>query len=138
MADTSIADTSISDDRARTLATALQNFEKDGDAAAFAALFADDAVTQRFDARGERSGEVEQFWQEYRAQFQSISTTFYDVVEGGDRFALEWTSDATLADGRPIQYRGVTVIDLDGDTITKLSTYYDSAQFAAMPAKTAD
>ncbi len=133
-----MADTSISDDRARTFATALQNFEKDGDAAAFAALFADDAVTQRFDARGERRGEVEQFWQEYRAQFQSISTTFYDVVEGGDRFALEWTSDATLTDGRPIQYRGVTVIDLDGDTITKLSTYYDSAQFAAMPAKTAD
>ena len=131
-----MADTNISDDRARTFATGLQTFEKDGDAAAFAALFTDDAVTQRFDARGERRGEVEQFWTEYRAQFQSITTTFYDVVEGGDRFALEWTSDATLADGRPIQYRGVTVIDLDGEKITKLSTYYDSAQFAAVAAKT--
>ena len=57
------------------------------------------------------------------------------MVEGGDRFALEWTSEATLADGRPLQYRGVTVIDLDGEKITKLSTYYDSAQFAAVPAK---
>lgn len=131
-----MADTSISDDRARTFATGLQTFEKDGDAAAFAALFADDAVTQRFDARGERSGEVEQFWKEYRAQFQSVSTTFYDVVEGGDRFALEWTSEGTLADGRPLHYRGVTVIDLDGDTISKLSTYYDSAQFTAIPATT--
>lgn len=130
-----MADTNISDDRARTFATGLQTFEKDGDAAAFAALFADDAVTQRFDARGERHGEVEQFWQEYHAQFQTISTTFYDVVEGDDRFALEWTSDATLTDGRPLQYRGVTVIDLDGEKITKLSTYYDSAQFAAIPAK---
>jgi ketosteroid isomerase-like protein len=129
-----MADTNISDDRARRFATALQTFEKDGDVAAFAALFADDAVTQRFDARGERRGEVEQFWQEYHAQFESISTTFYDVVEGGDRFALEWTSDAVLADGRPLQYRGVTVIDLDGEKITKLSTYYDSAQFAAIPA----
>jgi ketosteroid isomerase-like protein len=131
-----MADTSISDDRARTFATGLQTFEKDGDAAAFAALFADDAVTQRFDARGERRGEVEQFWQEYRAQFQSISTTFYDVVEGGDRVALEWTSDATLTDGRPLQYRGVTVLDLDGDKIARLSTYYDSAQFAAVAATT--
>jgi ketosteroid isomerase-like protein len=130
-----MADTNISDDRARTFASGLQTFEKDGDAAAFAALFADDAVTQRFDARGERSGEVEAFWQEYRAQFQSISTTFYDVVEGGDRFALEWISEATLVDGRPLQYRGVTVIDLDGEKITKLSTYYDSAQFAAVQAK---
>ena len=131
-----MADTNISDDRARTFATALQTFEKDGDVAAFAALFADDAVTQRFDARGERRGEVQAFWDEYRAQFQSISTTFYDVVEGADRFALEWTSEGTLADGRDINYRGVTVIDLSGDTITKLSTYYDSAQFAAIPAAT--
>ncbi len=133
-----MADTNISDERARKFAAGLHDLDKNGDAAAFAALFADDAVTQRFDARGERRGEVEQFWTEYRAQFQSITTTFYDVVEGGDRFALEWTSDATLSDGRPIQYRGVTVIDLDGDTITKLSTYYDSAQFAAIPANTAD
>jgi ketosteroid isomerase-like protein len=132
-----MADTNISDDRARTFATALQTFEKDGDAGAFAALFTDDAVTQRFDARGERRGEVAQFWQEYRDQFSSISTTFYDVVEGGDRFALEWTSEAELSDGRPITYRGVTVIDLDGDKITTLRTYYDSAQFAATTARTA-
>jgi hypothetical protein len=36
-----------------------------------------------------------------------------------------------------LQYRGVTVIVLDGDKITKLRTYYDSAQFAAVPAETA-
>ena len=132
-----MADTNISDDRARKFAAGLHELDKNCDARAFAALFTDDAVTQRFDARGERRGEVEQFWQEYRAQFQSISTTFYDVVEGGDRFALEWTSDATLSDGRPIRYRGVTVIDLDGDKVSRLRTYYDSAQFAATTADTA-
>ena len=49
-----------------------------------------------------------------------------------------WTSDATLTDGRPLQYRGVTVIDLDGDKVSKLRTYYDSAQFAATTVTTAD
>ena len=131
-----MADIQISDDRARKFADALQTFEKDGDAAAFAALFADDATTERLDARGNRRGEVEQFWEEYRAQFDSISTTFYDIVEGGDRFALEWVSEATLTDGRPLSYRGTTIIDLDGDTITQLRTYYDSAQFAATTATT--
>jgi ketosteroid isomerase-like protein len=131
-----MADIHISDDRARGFADALQTFEKDGDAAAFAALFTADAVTQRFDARGERRCQVEQFWTEYRDQFDSISTRFYDVVESGDRAALEWTSDATLSDGRPITYRGVTVIDLDGDKISRLRTYYDSAQFAATTART--
>jgi ketosteroid isomerase-like protein len=124
--------------RARAFATALRTFEKDGDVAAFAALFADDAVTQRFDARGERRGEVAQFWREYRAQFGSVSTTFTDVGAGGDRFALEWTSDGTLTDGRPLQYRGMTVVDLYGDVITQLRTYYDSAQFAAAAATTSD
>jgi ketosteroid isomerase-like protein len=133
-----MADTPISDKRASTFATSLQTFEKDGDASSFAELFAEDATTQRFDARGERQGEVEQFWQEYRNQFESISTTFSNVVEGADEFALEWTSDTQLNDGRPLTYRGVTVIVLDGDKITKLRTYYDSAQFAAMPAETAD
>jgi len=133
-----MADIQISDDRARSFANALQTFEKDGDAAALAARFTSDAVTQRLDARGERRGEVEQFWREYRDQFDSISTTFYDVVEGGDRVALEWSSDATLTDGRPITYRGVTVIDLDGDKVGKLRTYYDSAQFTATTATTAD
>ena len=52
----------------------------------------------------------------------------------GDRVALEWSSDATLTDGRPITYRGVTVIDLDGDKVGKLRTYYDSAQFTATTA----
>jgi len=131
-----MADIQISDDRARSFADALQTFEKDGDAAALAAQFTSDAVTQRLDARGERRGEVEQFWQEYRDQFDSISTTFYDVVEGSDRVALEWTSDATLTDGRPLQYRGVTIVDLDGDKIIKLRTYYDSAQFTTASAVT--
>ena len=49
-----MADIQISDDRARSFADALQTFEKDGDAAAFAAQFTSDAVTQRLDARGER------------------------------------------------------------------------------------
>ena len=39
-------------------------------------------------------------------------------------------------DGRPLQYRGVTIVDLDGDMISKLCTYYDSAQFTTAPAVT--
>ncbi|MBC8091682.1 MAG: nuclear transport factor 2 family protein [Pseudonocardia sp.] len=129
-------DNQIADDRARRFATALQAFEQDSDADAFAGLFAPDAVTQRLDARGERRGEVKQFWQEYRDQFTEIATTFHNVVESADQFALEWTSTGTLRDDRPIDYRGVTVIDLDGDTITRLRTYYDSAAFVLVPAET--
>lgn len=127
-------DNDITDPRARAFATGLRTFEQDSDPAPFAALFAPDATTERLDARGERRGEVAEFWKEYRAQFDEISTTFVHVVEGDDRFALEWTSTGTLSGGRPIDYRGVTSIDLDGDLISGLRTYYDSAAFVLVPA----
>ena len=127
-------DNHITDPRARSFAAGLRKFEQDSDPAPFVALFAPDAVTERLDARGERRGEVEDFWKEYRAQFDEIRTTFVNVVEGDDQFALEWTSTGTLSGGRPIDYRGVTTIDLDGDLITGLRTYYDSAAFVLVPA----
>lgn len=129
-------DNHISDDRARIFAGALRRFEQDGDAAAFAELFADDAVTQRFDARGERRGEVRQFWTEYRGQFDEVRTTFYNAVEGQDEFALEWTSEGTLRSGNPLHYRGVTCLGYAGDKIAWLRTYYDSAAFVAPAAAT--
>jgi ketosteroid isomerase-like protein len=129
-------DNHITDERARRFVAGLRRFEQDCDAAALTELFAPDAITQRFDARGERQGEVEQFWKEYRAQFQEVRTTFYNAIEGGDEFALEWSSHAVLTDGRPLEYRGVTAIGCDGDTIVWLRTYYDSAQFAMTPADT--
>ena len=131
-----MADIQIFDERAGTFADALQTFEKHGDVAAFAALFADDAVTQRLDARATRSPPsttsekdvlIEVNWSRY--SFQNCSTS-------PRRAALEWTSAATLTDGRPLQYRGVTVLDLDGDKISKLRTYYDSAQVTPATAAT--
>lgn len=50
-------DNPITDDRARRFAAGLRTFEQDSDVAPFAALFADDAVVERLDARGERRGE---------------------------------------------------------------------------------
>jgi ketosteroid isomerase-like protein len=128
-----MADTQINDDRYRAFADGLQTFEKDGDASAFAALFGSGATAERLDARGART-DIEAFWQEYRNQFSSLSTSFHNAVEDTDQAVLEWTTEGALADGRDITYRGVTYIQLDGDKVSTLRTYYDSAQFAAIPA----
>ena len=129
-------DSQITDARARAFAGALQAFEADSDAASLTPLFADGATVLRLDARGERT-DVEQFWREYREQFTEISTTFTHAVEGDDASVLEWESEARLANGRPVEYRGVTVIEFDGDAINSLRTYYDSAAFVAVPASAA-
>jgi len=129
-------DNHISDPRARAFAAALRKFEQDSDPSGLVGLFAAGATAVRLDARGERD-DIEAFWREYRGEFREVRTTFVNVVEGSDQFALEWTSEATLTNDRPISYRGVTVIDLDGDEIVRLRTYYDSAVFTAVPAGSA-
>lgn len=121
-------DNHITDGRARTFVAALRRFEQDSDPVPLVGLFADDATLTRLDARGERT-DATAFWTEYRAQFHDLSTTFIDAVEGDDQVALEWTSTGTLTDDRPIDYRGVTVLDLSGDRISALRTYYDTAAF---------
>jgi ketosteroid isomerase-like protein len=126
-------DNHIADPRARAFVAELRGFEQSSDPTDLVGLFAVDATATRLDARGERS-DMTAFWREYRGQFDRLSTTFFDAVEGTDQVALEWTSEATLTTGRPISYRDVTVLDLAGEKIAGLRTYYDSAAFVAIPA----
>lgn len=128
-------DNHIADERVRNFVAALRRFEQNGEAAPLTGLFAPDAITQRFDARGEREGEVARFWHEYRDQFDHVSTTFYNAVEGRDEFALEWVSEATLPNGNPLRYRGVTCLGYDETLIAWLRTYYDSAVLATPSAR---
>lgn len=129
-------DNHITDERARTFVATLRRFEQDADPAPLAALFADGATLARLDARGERT-DATAFWREYREQFHDLSTTFVNAVETVDQVALEWTTTATLTDDRPLNYRGVTVLDLADDAIVALRTYYDTAAFTPVPAGTA-
>jgi ketosteroid isomerase-like protein len=126
----------IKDDRARGFATALQDFERSADPTDLVALFTEGATLARLDASGER-GDPDAFWREYRAQFDDLSTTFTHAVDGDDQCALEWTSSGTLSTGRPIEYRGVTVLEFDGSAVSRLRTYYDTAAFTAPSAYSA-
>ena len=121
-------DNHISDPRARRFVAALRRFEQDADPEELVGQFAPDATVTRLDAKGDRT-DIAEFWQEYRRSFQELSTTFVDAVEGDDQVALEWTTAAKLPDGKPVEYRGVTVLDLAPDAVARLRTYYDSAAF---------
>ncbi|MDQ4116261.1 MAG: nuclear transport factor 2 family protein, partial [Actinomycetota bacterium] len=120
--------------RAREFVAALRSFEQDGDPSGLVAQFTDGAVVSRLDGRGERT-DVEAFWREYRAQFERVSTTFRNAVEGDGEVALEWDSDV-VSDGHPFTYRGVTVLAIDpqADAVTSARTYYDSAALLGGPA----
>ena len=124
----------MSESRAERFAQALQQFEQDADVDSFVeAVFSDDAELHRPEHRDqtERGPEgAKQFWRQYRAQFDRVASTFSRVTEGGDLGVLEWTSEGSLATGRPVRYEGVSVLDFDSSgKVTRFATWYDTAAF---------
>ena len=112
-------------------ADALHRLDADRDPQPLVELTGDDAelikLDQHHEARG-RDG-AQRFWEDYRNVFADIETTFTHTVVGERSAALEWTSKGTLPNGRPITYRGVTVIEGDDRLLSGVRTYYDSAVF---------
>ncbi len=47
---------------------------------------------------------------------------------------MEWTATGALKDGRPLEYRGVSLIEVAGGRVQAFRTYYDSAAFV-VPAE---
>ena len=133
--DTEHENNHIENPRARSFVAALRSFESDGEPSGLVAQFTEGATVSRMDGRGERT-DVEAFWREYRAQFDRVSTTFRNAVEGDGEVALEWDSDVVSAAGNPLTYSGVTVLVIDpqSDVVTSARTYYDSAALMGGPA----
>ncbi|MDQ6860241.1 MAG: nuclear transport factor 2 family protein [Verrucomicrobiota bacterium] len=106
---------------------ALQHAEKSRDPKPVAGLFADGA--QLTNLGGDHGNDATVFWQTYLDQFEEIRSEFTHDTVGENSASMEWQSRGTTAEGKPVDYRGISVIDFDGDRITGFRTYYDSAAF---------
>ncbi|CAN5571184.1 hypothetical protein BH18VER1_BH18VER1_07400 [soil metagenome] len=69
------------------------------------------------------------FWQTYLEQFREVQSEFTNDFATDRTAVLEWNSRGKLADGRPIGYRGVSIIEFGDNGLTSFRTYYDSALF---------
>jgi ketosteroid isomerase-like protein len=106
--------------------------ELTGNADELLAQFSGDAELKRPELQGSQapSHDPGQFWSTHRDQFSEIGTEFPHIAEAEDLAVLEWTSKATLAAGRAIEYAGVSLLTFDeGDRVSRFSTYYDTATF---------
>jgi ketosteroid isomerase-like protein len=117
--------------RADAFSKALQEMEKSGDAEDLVAQFGDGAELNRPELQHSAgSTDPDKFWSSYREQFSEISTEFTHIAEADDLAVLEWTSKATLAAGRSIEYAGVSLLTFgEDDKISRFATYYDTAAF---------
>lgn len=118
---------------------ALQQTEQTGDAGQLVEMFADDAEVSNLSLpeplRG-RAG-ARQFWQGYLHQFDHIRSEFRDVSEADGKAVLEWRAKGALRGAPPIFYRGVTLLDIEGERVRRFRSYYDSAAFLQPHAQAA-
>jgi ketosteroid isomerase-like protein len=114
---------------AQTFAESLQRTEESGDPEHLVRLFAEDAELHNLAIAEEGIEGARRFWQTYLAQFDRIRSEFSHLIETDGEAALVWTSEGTLKGGHPIRYRGVSVIEFEGDRVHRFETVYDSAAF---------
>src|SRR5215218_8065283 len=68
-----------------------------------------------------------EFWgAKYRDTFGEVRSTFRNVFAAGNRAALEWTTEGTANDGTPLKYEGVSILETDGEHITRFRAYFDA------------
>jgi ketosteroid isomerase-like protein len=111
----------------------LQDYEDTGEIEPLVALFNGQAELEKLASKTPSCGQegARQFWQLYLANFQQVRSTFTHVMKGPDGIVLEWDSEGARPDGTPVRYRGVSILELDGEKVSRFRTYYDTAAFLA-------
>ena len=116
----------------------LQHAERTGELDRLLALFHDDAEALNLGRTEPAQGRdgLEEFWRTYLSAFREIRSEFTHVIEADEGAVLEWVSRGALPNGEPVEYRGVSVLEVDGEHVRRFRTYYDSAVFLPQGAKT--
>jgi rubrerythrin/limonene-1,2-epoxide hydrolase len=110
---------------------ALRELEETNDIERMVSLFDDSAeISNPMDAAPHHGREgARRFWRTYRDSFEQIHSDFSRIVESNDAAMLEWTSRGTLRGDRPIDYSGVSVLELRDGKVQKFRTYFDARPF---------
>jgi limonene-1,2-epoxide hydrolase len=70
-----------------------------------------------------------EFWgAKYRDTFGEVRSAFRNVFATESGAVLEWTTEGTANDGTPINYDGVSILEIDGERITRFRAYFDAGQ----------
>jgi ketosteroid isomerase-like protein/rubrerythrin len=106
---------------------ALRALEEGRDVERIIALFDDEAeISNPNDARPHQGREgARHFWRAYRDSFEEIHSDFSRVVEGDGTAVLEWKSHGRMRNGQPVDYAGVSVLDIRGDKVRRFRAYFD-------------
>lgn len=114
-------------ERAQRFVEALTRLEESGEIEPLLSLFAEDARVSNVASQRTFEGleGARKFWTEYKGTLQSVRSVFRNMIESGDRVALEWESSGTAHNGAAVDYEGVSIIEWEGDRIVRFYAYFD-------------
>ena len=117
----------MSDQVAHKFIEALRTLEEARDVEPIAALYADGAAVGNVLRPDQFHGPdgARRFWAEYRGTFGEAESTFRNVIATDGAAALEWATKGTSFDGKPLSYAGVTILEVEGDRVTRSVAYFN-------------
>lgn len=108
---------------------ALEALETNGEVEQIAALFVDNAEINNVVTIGNSHDlDAKEFWTKYRAHFGEVNSEFTNKIYGENSSALEWTTKGTSADGGEIEYEGVSILEFEGEKITRFFAYFNPSK----------
>ena len=116
----------MAQETAKKFIDALHKLEAEKDLETIASLFADGAdVANVITEDNDNEQSAREFWQKYRDNFGDVESTFRNEIITENRAALEWNTRGTSAEGKEFEYDGVSVLEIEGDRITRFRAYFD-------------
>ena len=117
----------MSEQVTKDFVSALQTLEATRDAGPLTALYSSGAKSGNVIAPDQFEGPdgAHQFWMEYRGAFGETKSEFRNIIMGVQGAALEWTTTGTSLAGKPVQYSGVTLLEISEQKVTRSCAYFD-------------
>jgi predicted ester cyclase len=108
---------------------ALASLEAGRDVEPLVSLYTAEAKVGNVNAPEQFTGPdgARKFWTEYRGTFGEMKSEFRNIITMPDRVALEWSTRATSVAGEPIEYEGVSILEIAGDKVERFRAYFDPA-----------
>jgi hypothetical protein len=109
---------------AKQFIDALHKLERESDLETIVSLFSEGCEVGNV-VTNDKDISAEKFWSSYRESFGEVESTFRNEIIAGDATALEWTTNGTSGEGHEFKYDGVSILETDGDKITRFHAYFD-------------
>lgn len=117
----------MAENTAKKFIDALGKLEADRDLETIVSLFSEDCTIGNVVTEDDEIT-AREFWENYRASFDRVKSTFHNEIFTDQATALEWKTTGTSSEGHDFEYEGVSILEVDAGKITRFHAYFNPAK----------